>query len=153
MAQDMSDGRIKSGSSIAALLHRLNAADAGSAWAEFIDRYSALIMKTVTHFEYEQDRSNECFLYVCEKLCDHHFRRLNKFNTSGSAKFRNWLSTVVFNLCVDWHRKKFGRATVLPAISVLPALDQLVFQHYYKLGLSQESCYQSIIWCSIVWGI
>jgi RNA polymerase sigma factor (sigma-70 family) len=126
------------------LLQRLNSADASAAWVVFIDRFSPMMMKTVSQFEFQQDRRNECFMYVCEKLSDQHFRRLQKFNTAGTAKFRHWLSTVVFNLCVDWHRAEFGRATILPAISALPAFDQLVYRYIYKQGLSHHSCYQTI---------
>lgn len=126
------------------LLHRLGSADAGPAWVEFVDRYSGLIMKTVHRFEYGQDRANECFLFVCEKLYDRRFRRLMAFNTAGSASFANWLSAVVFNLCVDWHRAEFGRATVLPAISALPAFDQRVFQCHYQLGMNSETCFQTL---------
>ena len=129
---------------ISDLLHRLNSPAAGAAWAAFIDRYSAMIMKVLSQFEYGQHRGNECFLYVCEKLCDQQFQRLQKFNTAGPASFRNWLATVVFNLCVDWHRKEFGRATVLPAIAALPAFDQLVYRYRYELGMDLEACYQTI---------
>ncbi len=126
------------------LLHRLRSVDANPAWAEFVDLYSALIMKVVSQFEYGQDRDTECFLYVCEKLSDQQFRRLQKFNVAGKAKFSNWLATVVFNLCVDWHRTEFGRATVLPAITVLPAFDRLVYRHCYELGMTRDACYQTI---------
>ena len=47
---------------ISDLLQRLNSTDASAAWAVFIDLFSALIMKTVSQFDYRQDRSNECFL-------------------------------------------------------------------------------------------
>lgn len=126
------------------LLHRLNSVDAGPAWAEFINRYSAVIMNVVNRFEYGQDRSNECFLYVCEKLSDRQFRRLQKFNVVGKAKFQNWLATVVFNLCVDWHRMEFGRARMLPAIAALPAFDQLIYLHCFEQGMSRDTCYQTI---------
>lgn len=109
------------------ILHRLNSSDAGPAWAEFLDHYSGLIMKTARQFEYRQGRGNECFLFVCEKLVDDGFRRLLKYNTSSPCMFRSWLGAVVFNLCVDWHRHEYGRATMLPAISALPAFDQTVY--------------------------
>lgn len=126
------------------LLHRLNSADAGAAWAAFIDRYSGLIMKVVRQFEYGQERDTECFLHVCEKLCERRFRRLQKFDPGGDAKFPNWLGTVVFNLCIDWHRAEFGRATMSPAIAALPAFDQLVYHYCYEQGMSRETCYQAI---------
>lgn len=126
------------------LLQRLNTADAGAAWAAFIDRYSAVIIKVISQFEYDQDRHAECFLYVCEKLSERQFRRLQQFNVAGKASFRNWLGTVVFNLSVDWHRTEFGRATISPAIAALPAFDQLVYQHYYQQGMNRDTCFNTL---------
>jgi len=129
---------------ISGLLYRLNSADAGSAWAEFIDRFAPLLMSVVCQFEYGQDRSNECFLYVSEKLCDQQFRRLQKFNTGGKASFNTWLGAVVFNLCVDWHRKEFGRVQMLPAITALPAFDQSVYRFSFEQGMRLETCFQTL---------
>lgn len=126
------------------LLHQLNSADAGAAWAAFIDTYAGLMMRTVIQFEYEQDRGNDCFLYVCEKLYEGQFRRLLTFNTAGKASFSAWLSTVVFNLCIDWHRKEFGRARILPAIAALPVFDQRVYQCCYEEQMSSEECYEML---------
>ena len=123
------------------LLLGLNSADAGPAWAKFIDRFAPLIMKTARQFDYEQDRSSECFLHVCEKLCDNGFRRLLRFDPNGSATFHTWLGAVTFNLCVDWHRKEFGRVSLLPAISALPAFDQAVFRYRYERGMTIETCF------------
>lgn len=124
------------------LLHRLNSQDAGASWAAFIDAYAGLIMRTVIQFEFEFERSNECFLYVCEKLTERRFKRLLKFNPVGKASFSGWLSTVVFNLCVDWHRKEFGRARMLPAISALPVFDQRVYQLFYEDGMNADACFE-----------
>lgn len=126
----------------AELLRGLSSADAGVAWVEFLERYSSLIMNSASQFVYEQDRISECFLYVCEQLNDASFRRLLKFDTSGKAKFRTWLGTVVFNLCVDWHRREFGRATLSPAISALPAFDQSVYRLVIEKGMDKETCFQ-----------
>jgi RNA polymerase sigma factor (sigma-70 family) len=124
------------------LLQRLSSRDPGPAWVEFLDRYSQLIMNTASQFEYEQDRIDDCFIFVCEKLNDDGFRRLLNFNPRGTAKFRTWLATVVFNLCIDWHRKEFGRVTLLPAISALPAFDQSVYRLVVEQGMNKESAYQ-----------
>jgi RNA polymerase sigma factor (sigma-70 family) len=130
--------------SVEQLLHRLNSADAGAAWAAFIDDYAGLIVRVASQFEFEQDRRNECFLHVCEKLCEDQFRRLLTFNTRGAATFSHWLSTVVFNLCVDWHRKEFGRARMLPAIAALPLFDQRVYQNCYEGGMSTDECHETM---------
>ena len=129
---------------IGRILRGLNSRESGAAWAEWIDLYSPLIMKTVRQFEFEQERANDCFLHVCEKLCENGFRRLQQFNTAGRAGFETWLGTVVFNLCVDWHRREFGRALLLPAISALPAFDQAVYSLYFDKGLDRESCRRTL---------
>ena len=130
--------------SVEDILHRLNSADAGPAWAQFLDLYSGLIMKTANQFEYQQDRNNECFLYVCNKLVDDGFQRLQQYNASSPCSFRTWLGTVVFNLCVDWHRHEYGRATLLPAIAALPAFDRTVYQLAIEQGLDKETTFQTL---------
>jgi RNA polymerase sigma factor (sigma-70 family) len=135
----------QSENSVARLLQRMNSADAGAAWVEFIDSYAQVIMNTARQFEFEQDRGNECFLFVCEKLNDDGFRRLLKFNTRGTAKFRTWLGSVVFNLCVDWHRREYGRVRLLPAITALPAFDQSVYQLIIEQGMNKEESFQKLI--------
>jgi len=130
--------------SVTDLLQALNSVDPGPAWAKFLDRYSTLIMKTARQFEYSQDRSTDCYLFVCEQLSDQGFRRLLKFDTGGTAKFKTWLGAVVFNLCVDWHRRQFGRATLLPAISALPAFDQAVYRLVIEQGMGKESSFQAL---------
>jgi RNA polymerase sigma factor (sigma-70 family) len=130
--------------SIAKILGRLSSADAGPAWVEFLDRYAPLIMNTASQFEYKKNRINDCFIFVCEQLNDNGFRRLLNFNTRGKANFQTWLGTVVFNLCVDWHRKEFGRVTLLPAISALPAFDQSVYHLVIEQGMTKETCFQTL---------
>jgi len=129
---------------ISGLLHRLNSTGSGAAWAEFIDRYTPLIMNMVCQFDYEQERGSECFLYICEKLCEHRFRRLQKFNVLGKASFQTWLVAMVFNLCVDWHRSEFGRVQMLPAISALPAFDRKVYQLSFEQAIPIETCFQTL---------
>ena len=133
-----------SSQSVVDLLHRLSSADAGPAWAQFLDAYSALIMKTASQFEYGRGRNTDCYLYVCEQLNDDGFRRLLKFNTKGKANFRTWLGAVVFNLCVDWHRREFGRVTLLPAISALPAFDRAVYRLVIEQNMSKEAAFQTL---------
>lgn len=140
MTDDHSDDK----RATADLLRRLSSADAGSAWVEFLEHYASLIMSVAGQFEYEQDRINDCFLYVCEQLNDAGFRRLLKFDTAGRATFRTWLGSVVFNLCVDWHRREYGRASLLPAISALPAFDQSVYRMVVEQGMDKETCFQSL---------
>jgi len=143
----MRNDRSKSGEpeiAAAKLLQGLSSNDPGPAWIEFLDQHSTLIMHTATQFEYTRDHATECYLYVCDQLRRDGFRRLLKFNTSGRATFRTWLGAVVFNLCVDWHRHEYGRVTLLPAVSALPAFDRAVYRIVVELGQDKESCFQTL---------
>jgi len=125
-----------------ALVRELKSANAWSAWSEFLHRHAALIMKTAGQFKYEQDRKNDCFLFVSEKLSEDGFKRLLRYKPRQNVSFRAWLITVIFNLCIDWHRKEFGRATLLPAISALPTFDQFVYRYNFEQGMPVEECLQ-----------
>jgi RNA polymerase sigma factor (sigma-70 family) len=129
---------------IAGLLNRLGRQDSGSAWEEFLRLYVALIMNSVRRFEFREARQNDCFLYVCEKLSEKEFRRLRSYKLHRGVRFATWLSAVVFNLCVDWHRKEFGRARLLPAISALPAFDQLVYRYHFEKGMPASESLQAL---------
>jgi hypothetical protein len=50
----------------------------------------------------------------------------------------------VFNLCVDWHRAEYGRATVIPAIAALPAFDRTVYRMCHEQGQSREECFRTL---------
>jgi len=137
-------GKQISEKSDAFLLRQLKTPDAGAAWTEVLNRYATLIMKAASQFEYQQGRKNDCFLFVCEKLSENGFKRLLKYDSRRKASFRTWLITVVFNLCIDWHRKEFGRTLLLPAISALPVFDQLVFRYSFERGMTGENCLQAM---------
>ena len=51
-----------------------------------------------------------------------------------------WLRAVVRNLCIDWHRKKFGRHRQFRSISRLPVFDQEVFRLAYERATPPEEC-------------
>jgi len=140
----VSDDHSNSRESAVKLLRRLKSADAGSAWVEFVDLYAPLIMHAACQFEYEQERINDCFLFACEQLSDNGFRRLLKFNAASKVKFNTWLGTVVFNLCVDWHRREYGRVRLLPEISALPAFDQSVYRLVIEQGMNKEASFQAL---------
>jgi len=101
-------------------------------------------MKTASLFEYDQDRKNDCFLFVSEKLSEDGFKRLLKYDSRRGASFRTWLTTVVFNLCVDWHRKEFGRVFLLPTITALPGFDQLVYRYSFEQSMTSQDCLQAL---------
>ncbi|MCI0535201.1 MAG: sigma-70 family RNA polymerase sigma factor [Verrucomicrobiales bacterium] len=124
--------------SIARLIRELGSRNPEHAWSEFLRIYASLILQVVRLFERDQDPISDCFLYVCEQLSRRRFRRLRKFRPDGPAKFETWLRAVVRNLCLDWHRKEFGRHRIFRSIASLPALDQEVFHGVFGNGFSPE---------------
>lgn len=76
------------------MLVGLAAENWGQAWSEFLAIYSPLILQVVHHFEHEEDRAEECFLFVCEQLSTNGCRRLRRFKPAGPAQFSTWLRVV-----------------------------------------------------------
>ena len=117
---------------------------AESAWKKFLESYSPTIMQVVCHHEGDKSRADECFLFVCEKLSDNGFRRLLQFDASRKAHFRTWLKLVVSNICVDWHRKAYGRQRPYRAIAKLSAFDRLVHHYNTECSMNRSACFHAL---------
>ncbi|MGI9166064.1 MAG: RNA polymerase sigma factor [Pyrinomonadaceae bacterium] len=120
------------------ILQRLESGNSQEAWAEFLREYSPQIFQVVRHFDPDPDRAADCFQFVCKSLVAKNFHRLRKFKPGGSAKFSTWLRAVVRNLCLDWHRRQFGRRRLFRSISRLPFFDQEVFRLIHERRASAE---------------
>ena len=114
--------------SVEKILEQLRSGDPHEAWTEFLEEYSAVIFQVGWYFERDLDRASDCFQFACEKLSQDNFRRLLRFKPQGPAVFSTWLRAVVRNLCLDWHRKEFGRRRPLRSISRMSLFDQKVFK-------------------------
>lgn len=126
------------------ILAQLETPACSTAWAQFLDHYSPLIMLVVRKYESQPDRVNDCYLYVCEKLCDNRFRRLRKFDPYGPATFRSWLNVVVANLCIDWKRHRDGRRRPFKSIRELPRLERAVFRYRFRQELNFQACFEML---------
>jgi RNA polymerase sigma factor (sigma-70 family) len=135
----MSEGSIED------LLARLSTGRIDSAWREFLERYSPLIMHVVRRYESDQGQVTDCYLHACSELSNDSFRRLLRYRADGAAKFQTWLSVVVVNLCIDWRRKQNGRFRLAKAITNLPEIDQLVYRQIYIRGMSRQGCLHSLL--------
>lgn len=118
------------------ILEQVRSRDPQEAWSQFLEEYSGLIFQVIRHFERDADLASDCFQFVCERLSENGSRRLLRFKPQGPASFSTWLRAVVRNLCLDWHRKHFGRPRVFKSISRLSAFDQEVFRYVYERGVS-----------------
>lgn len=134
-----------SDSEVERIIERLGSREPQEAWTQFLEAYSPIILQVVQLFERDPDHRADCFLFVCEQLSQEQFRRLRRFRPAGRASFNTWLRVVVRNLCLDWHRKEFGRHRVFQAIASLSALDQDVFHSVYVQGFSKEDCFVDLL--------
>jgi RNA polymerase sigma factor (sigma-70 family) len=118
------------------LLERLRSHRRDEAWTLFVKEYAALIFQIIRRFERDADDASDCFQFVCEQLVKNSFRRLRAFQPDGPAMFSTWLRAVVRNLCLDWHRKRFGRHRIFRSITRLSDLDQEIFRCVHEGGAS-----------------
>ncbi|MFY9558659.1 MAG: sigma-70 family RNA polymerase sigma factor [Terriglobales bacterium] len=126
---------------IATILQGLRSRRAQDAWAEFLHVYSPSILQVAQLSSGDPDAAADCFLFACERLSRDNFRRLLRFRPEGPATFTTWLKVVVRNLCLDWHRKKFGRRRTFRSIQELPQLQREVYQCRCEEGLSADATF------------
>jgi RNA polymerase sigma factor (sigma-70 family) len=129
---------------IETILDGLHSKDAQSSWQSFLITYSDSIYAVVTMFARDSDLAGDCFLFVCEKLADKEYRRLRAFRPNGKARFSTWLRAVVRNLCLDWHRARFGRRQVFRSVAALGAFEQQIFGLVFQRRLSPEEAWNDL---------
>lgn len=122
----------------------LPAKEMEEAWDRFLSEYASVILQVVHLFERDQDRVDDCFLFVCEHLKRDRLRRLRRFKGDGAASFPTWLRAVVRNLCLDWRRQRFGRPRIFRSIARLPEVDQEVFRCIYFRKLSENETFHTV---------
>jgi RNA polymerase sigma factor (sigma-70 family) len=122
----------------------LLAEDHEKAWDDFLNGYSPLILQVVHLFERDEDRIEDCFVFVCERLKRDNLRKIRQFDVGGAATFATWLRAVVRNLCLDWRRHRFGRPRLFRAIARLRELDQEVFRCIHHRGLRENETYHAV---------
>ena len=121
---------------IAALREALQSAEHECAWTKFLKEFSPVILQMVRRSIWDADLASDCFVFVCERLHEHKYRRLLRFRPDSGVRFETWLRVVVRNLCVDWYRKQSGRWRVFEAIKRLPWLHGRVYRLRHEQGLS-----------------
>ncbi len=126
------------------LLEQISSHNPEEAWGRFLDDYASTVLQVVRQVERDSDSVPDCFQFVCERLSANSFRRLRKFRPQGPAVFSTWLRAVVRNLCLDWHRKQFGRPRFFRSIAMLSVFDQEVFRHLYERRVSFDETFQSL---------
>ena len=113
-------------------------------WSFFLHTYSGLVLHTIQEFEADYDDILDRYLYVCQKLAEHNFKRFDKFRHGGQREFAAWLRAVARNLCIDYLREQRGRRRMPRPVARLPALDQDVFEAVYWDGHSAAEAFEAL---------
>jgi len=98
--------------SLARLLSTAGRGDLG-AWQAFLDEHSALLMQVARSTNARHDAAMDAYAFLLEQLRDQDFRRLRVYLAQDGSRFSTWLLVVARRLCVDYHRRQYGRPQTL----------------------------------------
>lgn len=91
------------------LLEAAESASEERAWQAFVERYSRAILETTRTFAPDYDGSMDRYRFVLEELRRDGYRRLRAYHADSRSRFTTWLAVVARRLCIDYHRKRYGR--------------------------------------------
>jgi RNA polymerase sigma factor (sigma-70 family) len=94
---------------LSALLDAADPAAKEGAWRRFVNKHSRLILTTAREACAGYDDGMERYTFLLDELKRNDFHRLRGYVADGRGKFTTWLVVVARRLCVDYHRKRFGR--------------------------------------------
>src|SRR5258707_5460889 len=95
------------------LAQLLNASDSptrDAAWEAFLTTHSRLLLHTARSLNRDHDAAMDGYAYVLEALRESDYRRLRAYAADGRSKFSTWLVVVTRRICLDFHRRRYGRA-------------------------------------------
>lgn len=94
---------------LAQLLNGAPPADRDRAWTTLVATHSRLLMGVARTIATEHDGVMDAYTYVLERLREDDYRRLRAYVADSRATFTTWLVVVARGLCVDHHRRRYGR--------------------------------------------
>lgn len=97
------------------LRHVLNGEDPQTrddAWRSLLAQHTRLLMESARSVTSEHDGVMDAYAYMLERLRSDDFRPLRQFVADGKVKFSTWLTSVSRHMCVDFYRKRYGRARI-----------------------------------------
>jgi len=83
--------------------------DADAAWQAFVDAYSALLLQVARSTVPGHDSAMDAYVFLLDALREHDCRRLRGYLPREGTRFSTWLLVVARRLCIDFHRRKYGR--------------------------------------------
>jgi RNA polymerase sigma factor (sigma-70 family) len=81
-----------------------------TAWAAFLEEHSSLVLHVARSMGGDHDIVMDRYAFVLEALRLDDFHRLRGYLADGVGRFTTWLIVVVRRLCLDFHRRRYGRS-------------------------------------------
>ena len=117
-------------------LARLLRGDAG-AWQAFLAEYSSLLMHVARSTSSGHDTAMDAFAFLLDQLRDQDYRRLRIYAGKEGTRFSTWLLVVAQRLCVDFHRRRYGRAQGPPERSEKARLERATRRRLVDLAAEE----------------
>jgi len=94
---------------LSALLAASDSQSREDAWAAFLSAYSALIVRVARLLGGGDDAVMDRYTFVLDQLQRDDLKRIRQYTADGRGEFTTWLVLVVRRLCMDEHRRRYGR--------------------------------------------
>ena len=79
------------------------------AWDRFLSTFGDLILRSARSVNRDHDAAMDAYAHVLERFRTDDFARLRKFTGGDSDNLSRWLVVVSRRICLDLHRKRYGR--------------------------------------------
>ena len=96
--------------SLSRLVEARSATESDAAWRAFVAEHSRLVLHVCRSVWHTQDDAMDAYTQVLEHLRDDDYRRLMEFAAHPRSKVSTWLVVVSRRICLDLHRRRYGRA-------------------------------------------
>jgi RNA polymerase sigma factor (sigma-70 family) len=91
------------------LLNATDPAAREAAWEAFVGVHSRLLLHVARSIGRDYDAAMDAYAYLLEQLRAGDYHRLHAYAADGRSKFTTWLVVVARRLCLDHHRRRYGR--------------------------------------------
>ena len=108
-AESPAESRDHLPSEVSRLLAAAPGEEGDDAWAAFVATYSGLLLRVSSAFAPGYDGALDRYAFMLDELRKGDCRRLRKFAADGRGRFSTWLTVVARRLCLDQHRRQYGR--------------------------------------------
>ena len=114
-------------------------------WGLFIDKHADFIFTILRRNGLDQDNASDCFVYICDKLCEKEFRRLKTIKYVGQkGDLTPWLRQVINRMQINWFWSVNSRNRLPKPIEEMSEFEQRIFKLYFWQGQKPSMVYESL---------